>query len=259
LTLSQTRRRLLGRLHARRTRSREGLVLAEGIRVVREALDAGAEVSFAVVSARAASLGGTPVVERLVARGVDVVRVDDQDMVALAGTETPQGLLAVCREPAAGLADALRGRPRLLVLDAIQDPGNAGTLVRTAAAFGLDGVLALDGTVDAWSPRTVRASAGTVFRLLVVSAPWGACASALAEAGIPLWVADADGEAVGSAPRPATWALAVGSEGSGARVAVLESAARRVSVPMPGGTESLNVGVAGGILLYELTRGDRRV
>lgn len=256
--LSLARQRLVARLHRRRTRVREGLVLAEGIRVAREALDAGAEIAFAVVSPRAAALGGDAVVARLRSGGVEVAEVDDGELAALADTEAPQGLLLVCREPAPELSALLASRPRLLLLDGIQDPGNAGTLVRSAAAFGLEGVVALDGTVDPWNPKAVRAAAGTVFRLPVVTAAWAMVGPALAEAGVPLWVADAGGGPVPEAPPPRPWALVVGSEGSGARPEVLAAAGRRVSVPMPGGTESLNAGVAGAILLFALTRGETR-
>jgi TrmH family RNA methyltransferase len=231
------------------------LVLAEGIRVVREALDAGADLRFAVSSPRAEALGAALVLARLEGSGVEIVRVDDGELAALGETETPQGLLAVVREPRPSLAGLLAEARSLLVLDGVQDPGNAGTLVRTAAAFGLDGVLALDGTVDPWSPKAVRASAGCGFRLPVITLPWRDAAGALEASGVAVLVADAGGRPVGESPAPARWALVVGSEARGARAEVKRAAAALVAVPMPGGTESLNAGVAGAILMFDLTRG----
>lgn len=279
MTLSQTRTRLIGRLDRRRQREREGLVLVEGIRTAGEALDHGAEVVFAVASPRVEDLGGGPLVARLADAGADLVRVDDDELAALAGTDTPQGLLLVCREPRPDLAALVFGPPRgrgesggetvgrgrasapvgpcLLVLDGVQDPGNAGTLIRTAAAFGLSGVIALDGTVDPWNPKSVRAAAGTCFRVPVLTAPWADVGPALAAAGLPILVADAQGTPVSDAGPRSPWALVVGSEGAGARAEVRGAAQRHLSVPMAGGTESLNAAVAGAILLYALTRGDR--
>jgi RNA methyltransferase, TrmH family len=256
MALSRARTRLLARLQSRRTREREGRVLAEGLRVAGEVLDSGAGIDFAVVSPRAEELGGGPLVERLRGAGVEVIEVDDREAVGLASTETSQGLLLVCREPFADVPELLSTRARVLVLDGVQDPGNAGTLVRTAAAFGLTGVIALDGTVDPWNPKAVRAAAGTCFRLPLVRASWADVAPRLRDAGVALWVADAGGEPVPAVPPPRPWGLVVGSEGSGPRPEILAAAHRRVSVPMPGGTESLNAGVAGAILLFALTRGD---
>jgi TrmH family RNA methyltransferase len=139
------------------------------------------------------------------------------------------------------------------VLDGIQDPGNAGTLVRTAAAFALDAVLALDGTVDPWNPKAVRASAGACFRIACASERWERLRPALLDAGLPLLVADAGGEEVGRRAGLPAWALVIGSEGGGARPEVRAAASTSVGVAMPGGTESLNAGVAGAILMFALT------
>jgi TrmH family RNA methyltransferase len=276
VTLSQTRTRLIARLDRRRQREREGLVLAEGLRVAGEALDHGVDIVFAVASPRAETLGGGALLARLTAAGVDLLRIDDDELAALAGTETPQGLLLVCREPRPDLAALLFGPrpgrgghaaaggtapasagPRLLVLDGVQDPGNAGTLIRTAAAFGLSGVIALDGTVDPWNPKSVRAAAGACFSVPVLGAPWSEAGPALAAANVPILVADARGTPVSDVGPRSPWALVVGSEGGGPRPEVQAAAARHVAVPMSGGTESLNAAVAGAILLYALTRGDR--
>lgn len=249
----------MARLGRRRTREREGLVLVEGVRTAVEALEAGCEVRFAVVSPGLASTAeGRELGGRLRAAGADVDEVEDPAMEELADTETPQGVLLVCVQPAPSLDHVVRRGGRYLVLDAVQDPGNAGTLIRAATAFALDGVLALDGTVDPWSPKTVRASAGTVFRTPVVAVGCGPALKTLAARDIPLLVADAGGEPVGPRAGAGGWALVVGNEGSGPRAEVLNGARAVLSIPMPGPAESLNAGVAGSILLYTLTSQETR-
>lgn len=257
MTISQTREKLLGRLRRRRTREREGLFLVEGVRSAEEALAHGAAVRFAVVAPRlASSAGGDALLERISAAGIDVERVDDALLPELSDTETPQGVLLVCEESGWTMEDVPPPGPsggRALLLDGIQDPGNLGTLVRAAAAFGIPAVVALDGTVDPFNPKAVRAAAGALFRVRVVRAPWDEARAWLAREEVALLVGDADGADVAAIHRSASWALAVGNEGAGARPG-LGAEGTAVAVPMPGGSESLNAGVAGSILLYALTR-----
>lgn len=256
MTLSKSKEKLIGRLRNRRMRPREGLVLVEGLHAVEEALVGGVDARFALVDG---SLDGFDVGRRLLGRledaGVAVEHVEADTLVRVSDTETPQGVLLVCREPAAGLDDVLaRDTLRVLVLDAVQDPGNLGTLVRAARAFALDGVVALDGTVDPWNPKAVRAGAGASFRIPVVRADWQEVGPALARGGVTVLVAEAEGRDVEEVAVRPPWALAVGNEGAGPRTEVVDAATWRVGVPMPGGAESLNVGVAGAILLYALAR-----
>ncbi|MBT4186061.1 MAG: RNA methyltransferase, partial [Gemmatimonadales bacterium] len=125
---------------------------------------------------------------------------------------------------------------------------------RAARGFAVDGVIALDGTVDVWSAKAVRASAGAVFTMPVVHARWEEVLPALSEEGVPVLVADSAGRSVREWRERQRFALAVGNEGAGVRPEILEAAAGVVSVPMPGATESLNVGMAGAVLLFELTQ-----
>jgi TrmH family RNA methyltransferase len=261
--LSQARRKLLARLATRKSREREGRFLVEGIRSAREALEARAVIELAVISPRALALGGG---EQLVAdlgrAGVEIVRVADEELDALSDTESPQGVTLVCRERSLSLDQLFAGAgpgTRLLLLDGIQDPGNAGTLVRCADAFAMNGVVALDGTVDLYNPKVVRASAGGVFRVPVVHEPWARTGPWLAEHEIPLLVADAAGDPVPQGPCAPPWALVIGSEADGVRSEIAGAARDRVRIPMPGGSESLNAAVAGAILLYVLTQETKRV
>lgn len=255
MELSQRRARLVKRLHSNRTRQKEALVLVEGVRAAREACAAGAKVSFAVVSPR---LGGTDHGREL--RGIlpDAIEVDDTELEALADTDHPQGVLLVCDEPQHELATisaASKPLAPLLVLDAIQDPGNVGTLVRSAVAFGWGAVIALDGTGDPWGSKAVRASAGTAFRIPVVRCGVDEALERFLEDCVPLLVASAEGRAVADFDRGAgPFALVLGNEGAGVRDAVRDVAHGTISVPMRGTVESLNAGVAGSILMYELTK-----
>lgn len=259
MSLSQRRVQLLGRLRHRKTREREGLVLVEGIRSVGEALKAGAEPVFAVVSPRLEGMAwGAGLLSALRSRVADLERVGDRELDGLADTERPQGVLLVCRQPEPTSA-SLDAGGRYLVLDAVQDPGNVGTLLRAATAFDVAGVVALDGTADPWSPKAVRASAGTAFRLAVRFAKAEGITDLLEAAGIPLLVADASGADVAGVGALKSWALAVGNEGAGTRETLRASASRMVRIPMPGPAESLNAGVAGAILMYALTREVARV
>lgn len=254
MTLSQRRVSLVRRLRKRKTREREAAVLVEGVRAVGEALGAGVAVRFAVVSPRlAASSGGSALAGLLADREIETVVVDDVELTALSDTEHPQGVLLVCEEPASG-SGVLSPDGRYLVLDAVQDPGNAGTLVRAATAFGLDGVVALDGTVDLWSAKAVRASAGMVFRITLASVTAGELLERTSPEGIAILVADARGTDVAELGKTGGWTLVVGNEGSGPRPEVTKAGVERVKVPMRGPAESLNVGMAGAILLYALTR-----
>jgi TrmH family RNA methyltransferase len=253
MALSRARERLLGRLRDRRTREREGLFLVEGIRSAREALDARARVSFAAVSPRLDALaGGSELRRRLADARLDTVELTDAELAAAADTETPQGVVLVCAEP-----EPRGDRPPdgpLLALDGIQDPGNVGTLIRAAAAFGVPEVLVLDGTADPYNPKVVRASAGALFRTAVRRSRWEEIAPVLGSRG-PLLVGDMAGRDVAGVRPSGSWTLLIGGEGAGPRSEARAAANELVAIPMPGGAESLNAGVAGSILLYMLTRG----
>lgn len=255
--ISKRRRRLLARLRQRRGREREGRVLVEGWRAVSEVRSSGAAVDFVVATEEAlGSTRGGELADEL-ALGDDAVAVVGRDAFAsLTDTEAPQGIAVVVKEPAWCLAELSGGR--LAVLDGLQDPGNAGTLIRTAWAFGLDGAVALDGTVDVWNPKAVRASAGAGFHLPLVRTSWEEFQEWAASGAIPLVAAGGAGRDVREVEPGDRWALAVGNEGSGVRPELRDAARDEVALPMPGGAESLNAAVAGAILLWELALGRER-
>jgi RNA methyltransferase, TrmH family len=244
-------------LARRRGRERRGLALAEGVRLVEEALAAGVPVRGAAVSS---ALEGTPrgsaLKSALASRAVPLVEVTPDELDALADTEQPQGIVAVIEPRGWTLDDipAFAGAV-VLVLDAVQDPGNVGTMLRTALALGASGVVALKGTAALTNPKVLRGSMGAAFRLPAAAVDVGAFIAWASARGLELVVAAADGTPVERRPHgPAPIALVVGNEGAGVSPALAAAAARRVAIPLAPAVESLNVAVAAGILLYEVTR-----
>lgn len=256
MALSKAKARLVERLRSPRQRAREGSFLVEGIRGAGEVLRATLpmEVRFGLVSpCLRDSAAGAELADSLRSAPFPVEELPDAELEALSAVERPQGVLLVVREPPDPLARVPAGAgSRVLLLDGIQDPGNAGTLVRAARAFGLDGVFALDGTVDPWNPKVVRSSAGAVAHIPVARLSWADAAAWLDRAGAMLLVADPAGEDVRGFRPAIPWALAVGNEGAGPRKEILGRAHRVLAIPMAPGVDSLNAGMAGAILLFTL-------
>ena len=182
------------------------------------------------------------------------IRVPADLLRSVAPTQSPQKVLFLCPIPADPLPERLEGA-RYLVLDGLQDPGNVGTLWRTADAFGADGLILLPGCADPWGPKTVRATMGACFRLPVWETDFPALAETLARSCLPLYAAalEADTADLRDLSRGRA-AVAVGSEGRGVSSAVLAGSDRTVKIPMTDRCESLNAAVAGAVLLWELSR-----
>lgn len=169
-----------------------------------------------------------------------------------ADTETPQKLIFTCRVPDA--PDTLPGG-RLLVLDGVQDPGNVGTIWRTADAFGADALVLLPGCADPWSPKTVRATMGACFRLPVLSCGMEELSAWLSDKEIPLYATAlrADTRDIRSADLSRA-AVVIGSEGRGVSEQVLAQCEQTLKIPMRARCESLNAAMAAGIVLWESWR-----
>ena len=196
---------------------------------------------------------GAALRDDLARRGVDVREVSIAEFDSAADTDSPQGILAIAAIPNRSLDEhGATTSARILVLDAVQDPGNVGTLIRTAAALGASVTVGLPGTVDLWNAKVVRSAMGAHFRHPAVHCTWDELEEFLARTETPVWGADAHGIALDDTAPPLRIALAVGNEGSGLSAHVREASARLVSLPLAPGVESLNVAVAAGILLYQL-------
>ena len=241
-------------LSRRKAREKHSLFVAEGVRAVEELLRSGLTIEGALV---APQLGTAPRGQSLRASletaGVEVLQVSEKDFRSAAETESPQGVIAIAAIPRRELNTFEVGaRCRVLVLDAVQDPGNVGTIVRTAAALGATATIALPGTVDLWNPKVIRGSMGAQFVHPVFHASGAELSSFLDRARIELWCADAGGDPINSESVPDRLAIALGNEGSGLSADVRAAAKRFVSLPIANNVESLNVSVAAGIILYQL-------
>ena len=210
---------------------------------------------------------GTALVAELQSHAVEVEEVGARVFAQLADTDTPQGILAVI-EPRRWTATDLAPSPGAvaLVIDGVQDPGNVGTLIRTAHALGAAGTVVLRGTADPTSPKALRAAMGATFRHPIVSLDDSGFIAWAKQHGVTLWASAADGVPLhraldrkrgqgeaGQVDGPI--AVIVGNEGAGIRPQLNAVAAQRVAIPLAQGAESLNVAVAAGILLYEVSRG----
>jgi TrmH family RNA methyltransferase len=252
--LTRREERLVRSLAERRHREQEGLFAAEGVRAVEDLAASPLALHLALASS---SLGDTPrgsaLRDALERRGVTVREVDERTLRDLADTEQPQGVLAVAGIPRHALGDlSPASEPAaVLMLDAVQDPGNFGTLARTAEALGAVGVVALPGTVDPWNAKSVRAAMGASFRLPIVSAGWDEAAPWLRANGFAV-VAAVVGAPPLPRPAPPRAALVLGNEGAGVSPETLAHAGLRAGIPLRGRAESLNVAAAGAILLHEL-------
>jgi RNA methyltransferase, TrmH family len=240
-------------LKRRKARTREGLFVVEGIRNIEELLRSPLDVVGVLAAPKLIdSPRGAALVEFAKSQGRAIAEVDEKEFRSAAETDSPQGVLAIARVPTRSLDALVALSPlRVLVLDAVQDPGNVGTLLRTAAALGAHATVALPGTVDVWNAKVVRSAMGAHFHHIALHTTWSELNAFLEGSEVPLWAADAGGEAV-PASAPARLAIAVGNEGSGVTSQVRTAAARVIGLPIAPGTESLNVAVAAGILLYEL-------
>lgn len=224
------------RLRDRAERRSTGLFVAEGPELVRAALRSGAVDEVWATDQWAADFSA------------DVI-VTEQVLRAAAETQQPQGVLAVCRQPAADLTDIWAASEQVVVLDGIADPGNLGTIIRTAAAVGAAGAVLLTGCVDPFNGKAVRSTAGAIFQVPVVADV--AIPSLAALTGRTLIATTAAGGqspfAFADEPRPA-WLI--GSEAHGLSPEVAAMADTHVTIPMAAGVESLNAAVAAALCLY---------
>jgi RNA methyltransferase, TrmH family len=246
-------------LAKRALRAQSRSFLAEGPQAVREALAAGAVVQLFVTAAGRAR--HPELAERAAGAGVEVVAVSGEVMAELAQTITPQGMLAVCRFVDVPLAElAAVAPPLVVVLANARDPGNAGTVLRTADAAGAGGVVFAGASVDPYNSKCVRASAGSIFHLpLAVGVPVDAAVSRLREAGLRVLAADgragrslADAEHSGLLSQPTAWLF--GNEAWGLPEDLLALADEPLAVPIYGRAESLNLAAAAAVCLYASAR-----
>ncbi len=221
-----------------------------------EALAAGIRIRAAVTSpALEATTRGKSLQATLAERAATLAVLEERELEELADTEHPQGVIAVI-EPRSWRLEDIPATPQsvVLALDGVQDPGNVGTIARTAFALGAAGLVALKGTAELTNPKVLRGSMGALFRLPSVSASDDEFLAWTEKVGAEIWVTDITADPpIRPSVRPPV-ALLLGNEGAGVREFLASKAKRRVGIPMAQGAESLNVAVATGILLYEVLR-----
>lgn len=247
-------KRLVNLVKKRRERDREGVFLVEGPRMFREAPKD--QIQEVYVSESFFQKGG---------EAADWLRAGDAAGEVLADhvfshvsdTQTPQGVLAVVRRPAYTLEDVISGAcPQLLVLENLQDPGNLGTIVRTAEGAGVTGIVLSSGCVDLYNPKTIRSTMGSIYRMpICCAADLHSALGEMKRQGICTYAAHLDGEQSYDQEdyrRPC--AFLIGNEGNGLTKETAAAADRLVRIPMSGQVESLNAAIAAAVLMFEASR-----
>ena len=241
-------------LKQKKYRTQNGLYLAEGLRTAEEAVAYKAvETLFYVATDDDRTMR---LLEDAAMQNIKLVCVNENVMKKIADTETPQGIIAVCKMRQPKLETLLAGGKMLLVLDRVGDPGNIGTMLRTADAAGIGGLVLLKGCADIYSPKTVRSSMGSLFHIPVLSGvSEQEFVSAAKKAGYDLLVTCLDGaDNLYKADLSGRIAFVMGNEAGGVSETLLEKADKRVYIPMAGRAESLNVAMAAGIVMFEALR-----
>lgn len=243
--------KLVRALQGRPKERREaGAFLIEGVRLVKEALSAGWPIRFVLYS-DGLSERGEKVIEKLKSANLEVEDVAGDLLQSVSETESSQGILAVLELTIVPLP----AFPNfLLIPDQIRDPGNLGTLIRSAAAAGVQAILLPPETTDAFAPKVVRAGMGAHFRLPIRSMEWDEIEQICEQASLQVLLADMAGRSCWETDFHGALALIVGGEAEGASEPARKLANASVSIPMPGEAESLNAGVAGSVLMFEVVR-----
>ena len=266
-SLANGRIKLAASLHQRRTREQTGKFIAEGVRLVETAVASSWRVDFMIVTDDALKNERVKsIAEKLEARRVPVLVASRELYKKAAATDTPQGVLCVMERRAWTMDDiaasmgtgegAAEKAPLIVVLDGVQDPGNAGTILRTADAVGATGVIAMKGTTDFFSDKVVRSAMGSLFHLPVVtSVDTADLLTFVEQQSLSVFVTMLDDTARPhfDADFTVPSAIVFGNEGSGVSGA-LRDVGENIFIPMRGQTESLNVATSAAIVLYEAVR-----
>lgn len=238
-----------------RTRAEEGVYLVEGIKMYQEAPKA--QIQKVYISKSLFEEKGQAFI-----KGLEMEVLDDRVFASVSDTKTPQGILCVIRQPNYQLEDMLHKKnPHLLLLEQLQDPGNVGTILRTAEGAGVDGVILSRNSVDLYNPKTIRSTMGSIYRMpfLYVDVLEDIL-PALSKRGIRTYAAHLDGKrCYDEEDYQGGCAFFIGNEGNGLSESLSQKANTLIRIPMQGKLESLNAAVAASILMYEVCRQRRRI
>ncbi|WP_428909331.1 TrmH family RNA methyltransferase [Niallia sp. Krafla_26] len=231
------------KLHTKKGRDQSGLFLIEGYHLVEEALKENFIQQLILHE-------NTDIPHTWNYDGIPVTVVTNEVMKALSDTETPQGIMAICQIPKVDLT-AIAGK-KFLLIDSVQDPGNIGTMIRTADAAGMDAVILGDGCADPYNPKVVRSTQGSLFHLPIIKAN---LEEFMNEMNIPVYGTALEGGIPYNQVEPMhEFALLVGNEGQGVSKNLLAKTTKNLYIPIFGKSESLNVAIAAGILMYYLRK-----
>jgi len=241
-------------LKLKKYRVQTGEYLVEGIRNVEEALEHAVTKTIFYVPSEDARL--MALLQKAEDKDIVISETSAGYMEQISDTATPPGVIAVCQMPRYKLEDVFLSNKMVLVLDRVQDPGNLGTIIRTADAAGIGGIIALTGTVDAYNPKVVRSAMGSLFHVPLVENVSEADFLEYAAKHHYVTVATAveNGESIFAAGHLDKVAVIVGNEANGVSASLLKLADKRYYIPMKGRAESLNVAMAAGIIMFELNR-----
>nr|WP_248278423.1 RNA methyltransferase [Bacillus sp. DNRA2] len=236
------------KLLTKKERDKTGTFLVEGFHLVEEALKREDTIIDLIVNET------TELPPQWNYGSIPVTQVTEEVIKTLSDTETPQGVIAVCRQERTSLDDATA--KTFLLIDAAQDPGNVGTMIRTADACGIDAVIVGKGSVDIYNPKVLRSAQGSHFHLPIITGDLHDWIETFSQKGIPVYGTSLENGQVYTEVQPTPgFALIVGNEGSGVAKELLEQTTKNLYIPIYGKSESLNVAVATGILLYYLRQG----
>lgn len=243
-------RALSGRTRERR---QAGAFVAEGVRLLEEALASNWPFRFALYTS---GLGerGQQLLTLMAQRGIEVEQISSKLLSAIGETESSQGILAVLADEA---PQPVRPLHFVLIVDSVRDPGNLGSLLRAAEAAGVDAVFLAPGTTDAFAPKVVRAGMGAHFRLPLYEVSWEEMRTQVSVYGWSVYLADMQGRSCWETAFQTPLALIIGGEAEGATAPARALATQSVSIPMQGKAESLNAAVAGAVLMFEVLRQGR--
>ncbi len=233
-------------VNVRKERDKTGEFIVEGYHLVEEAIKQKKNVLSIIIS------DSSHIPANWDVEGIQVVEIHDDIKDELAETEHTQGIFAHCKQQANN--QDITSWKKVLLVDAVQDPGNVGTMIRTADAAGIDAIILGKGSADAYNPKTLRSAQGSHFHIPIVKGDLNWWIEKLKEQGIQIYgTALQDATPYNEVTGGDSFALIVGNEGSGIKEEFLRQTDRNILVPLLGQAESLNVAVATGILLYGLT------
>lgn len=249
-------------LHLKKNRDKEGLYFVEGIRFVNDAIDNEQKIIKAVISERLESLnGGKELINRVNSVCDDCSVVNEKLFEEISDTQTPQGIIGVLRKSEYNTESVIKNGRAILILDSLQDPGNVGTIIRTADAAGITAVILTKGCVDIYSPKVLRSTMGSVFHMpLFQGLNVNETINLLKESGYKIIASHLKGQNnYFDEGLTGKCAIVVGNEANGISPETAEMADKLVRIPMPGKAESLNASIAASIMIYEIVRQNEKL